>query len=80
METSNEVFFDIEQLSEIMGVKCHTLRDMVKHGNYPPPCIGEFNRHFWRMCDIELLIRLIVAGIWKPDSLWDDLMKIHSGN
>lgn len=73
MGTSNEVFFDINQLSTIMGIKPHTLRDMVARGNYPQPHPGEFNRHFWRKSDIELLIQMIIDGIWKPDSLWDDL-------
>lgn len=80
MENSNEVFFDIEQLTKIMRVGAHTLQDMVRRKNYPQPFPGEFNRQFWRKSDIEMLITLIVAGIWKPDSIWDDLMKTNRGN
>ena len=73
MDNSPEIFFDIEQLSQIMRVGAHTIRDLVKGGHYPPFCPGKFNRHFWRKSDVELLIKLIVDGTWKHDLIWKDL-------
>jgi hypothetical protein len=76
MENSTEVFFDINQVTEIIPVSRHTFRDgATKKKHYPPPVIGEFNRHFWKKSDIELLIRLIAEGIWNPESIWDDLIE-----
>lgn len=79
METStSEVFFDIHQAVKIIPVSKHVFRDnATKHKCFPPPLIGEFNRHFWKKSDIELLIQLIVDGIWTPTSIWDDLIETH---
>jgi hypothetical protein len=73
MTDSEETFFTIEQIVAIMAICAHTWRDGVRDHHYPQPYRGKFNKHFWKKSDIELLINLIVDGVWTPKSVWEDL-------